>query len=130
MNASSKITTFLMFSGQAEEAIRWYTSLFADSAIQHMFYQDNGKVLHSIFTLNGQTFMAIDNTSAYHAFTPAISLFVNCETTDELTRLFEALSTEGEVLMPLAASPVSQQFGWVQDRYGVNWQLNLPKKEN
>ena len=57
--------------------------------------------------------------------TPAISLFVTCDSEEEIDRVFEKLSQDGIVLMPLAASPMSAKFGWVQDKYGVSWQLNL-----
>jgi predicted 3-demethylubiquinone-9 3-methyltransferase (glyoxalase superfamily) len=57
-------------------------------------------------------------------FTPAISLFVVCDSEAEIEDAFEKLSKGGSVLMPLAASPVSEKFGWVQDQYGVSWQLS------
>jgi predicted 3-demethylubiquinone-9 3-methyltransferase (glyoxalase superfamily) len=56
-----------------------------------------------------------------------MSLFVTCDTAEEIDRLFEKLSQGGKVLMPLAPSPVSEKFGWVEDKYGVSWQLHLPK---
>lgn len=58
-------------------------------------------------------------------FTPAISLFVSCDTEDEIDRVVEKLSQAGIVSMPLAVYPFSKKFGWVQDKYGVSWQLNL-----
>ncbi|KIL45117.1 VOC family protein [Jeotgalibacillus soli] len=123
-----KITTFLMFNGKAEEAINFYMSLFDQSETSFMLYKEDGSVLHASFTLNGQIFMAIDNSNGHHhAFTPAMSLFVTCDSEEEIDRLFEALSEEGAVLMPLGPLPVSEKFGWVQDKYGVSWQLNLPK---
>ncbi|MFF2093442.1 VOC family protein [Paenibacillus sp. NPDC058174] len=136
---AQKINPFLMFFGQAEEAIQFYTSIFDDSRIDKLTrFADVGipvgpgeeqKVLHAIFTLKGQSFMCIDNLDKQHthAFTPALSLFVTCDTEEELDRVFVQLSVDGAVLMPIAESPVSVKFGWVQDRYGVSWQLNLPK---
>lgn len=127
-SARQKITTFLMFSGQAEEAINHYISLFEQSEIKSIFRNDQGGVLHAVFSLKGQTFMAIDSIVKHDfTMTPAISLFVTCDTEDEIERLYEQLSTSGKILMPLAASPVAVKFGWVEDRYGVSWQLNLPK---
>ncbi|SFV01336.1 VOC family protein [Alicyclobacillus macrosporangiidus] len=122
----SKITTFLMFDGQAEEAMKFYTSLFKDSQINHIFHSEDGKILHATFTLKGQTMMCMD-TSVKHdfTFTPSISLFVTCDTEGEIDALFERLSEGGQVLMPLAPSPISQKFGWVTDKFGVSWQLNL-----
>ncbi|ALP36660.1 glyoxalase family protein [Paenibacillus sp. IHB B 3084] len=127
-DSSPKITTFFMFSGQAEEAMQFYTSVFEPSNIVSVFYQEDGSVLHAVFALKGQTFMAIDqNHQDKHPFTPALSLFVTCDSEEEIHRVFDQLSQEGQVLMSLEASPVSQLFGWVQDKYGVSWQLNLAK---
>ncbi|MEC0234128.1 VOC family protein [Paenibacillus kribbensis] len=127
-NSHPKITTFFMFSGQAEEAMQFYTSVFKPSDIISVLHQENGAVLHAVFTLKGQTFMAIDqNHQNKHPFTPALSLFVTCDSEVEIHRVFDQLSQEGRILMPLEASPVSQQFGWVEDKYGVSWQLNLAK---
>jgi predicted 3-demethylubiquinone-9 3-methyltransferase (glyoxalase superfamily) len=85
-------------------------------------------VLHATFILNGQEFMCIDSSVKHEfTFTPSISLYVKCDTEEEIDELFEKLSQDGEVLMPLAAYPFSAKFGWVQDKFGVSWQLNLSK---
>jgi predicted 3-demethylubiquinone-9 3-methyltransferase (glyoxalase superfamily) len=127
-NSTQKITTFFMFSGKAEEAMKFYTSVFDHSGINRVFHQENGKVLHATFTLKGQQFMCIDNPNGdHHAFTPAMSLFVTCDTAEEIDELFETLSQDGKVLMPLAPTPFSEKFGWVEDKYGVSWQLHLAK---
>lgn len=133
-NANQKITTFLMFSGTAEEAMNHYISIFDDSEIIHIIrYGENqggkvGSVLHATFSLKGQEFMCIDNSNGNDiAFTPAMSLFVTCESEEEIDRVFEKLSEGGQVLMPLAPTPVSEKFGWVADKYSVSWQLNLAK---
>ena len=127
-----KITTFLMFGGKAEEAMNFYTSLFPDSAILTLDrYGANeagaeGTVRHATFSLNGQEFMCIDGSIEHEfTFTPAMSLYVTCETEEEIDGLFARLSQGGEVLMPLAAYPFSDRFGWLADRYGVSWQLTL-----
>jgi predicted 3-demethylubiquinone-9 3-methyltransferase (glyoxalase superfamily) len=127
-----KIITFLMFEGQAEEAMNFYISLFKDSAILNITrYGPNesgaeGSVVHATFTLNGQEFMCIDSSVKHQfTFTPAISLYVTCESEAEIDRLYKELSDGGEVLMPLDAYPFSQKFGWVADRFGVTWQLTL-----
>jgi predicted 3-demethylubiquinone-9 3-methyltransferase (glyoxalase superfamily) len=126
----SKITTFFMFDGKAEEAINFYTSIFDQSEINSIVHHEDGTVLHAIFTIKGQTFMCIDSRVQHEfTFTPSISLFVTCDTEKEIDDLFEKLSQDGQVLMPLASSPVSKKFGWVTDRYGVSWQLNLPNKQ-
>lgn len=127
-----KITTFLMFSGNAKEAMDFYTSIFDHSEIISIqYYRANeagaeGTVLHAAFSLNGQIFMCIDSSVEHEfSFTPAISLYVTCDTEDEIDRLYEELSQDGNIYMPLAAYPFSEKFGWVGDKYGVTWQLNL-----
>jgi predicted 3-demethylubiquinone-9 3-methyltransferase (glyoxalase superfamily) len=125
---NQNITTFLMFSGKAEEAMNFYTAVFDQSAINNVIHQADGTVMHAIFTIKGQQFMCIDSSVKHDfTFTPAMSLFVACRTEEEIGRVFEQLSQDGQVLMPLSPSPVSEKFGWVQDRFGVSWQLNLPK---
>ncbi len=126
------ITPFLMFEGRAEEAINLYTSLFERSEIVSLTRYgpneagDEGSVMHATFTLNGQAFMCIDS-NVHHAFTftPSLSLYVRCDSEDEIDRLFTGLSEGGQVLMPLAEYPFSRKFGWVADRLGVSWQLTL-----
>lgn len=133
--SNQKITTFLMFEGKAEEAMNFYVSLFDQSEIKSITrYGANeagaeGSVMHAVFSLNGQEFMCIDS-SVKHAFTftPAMSLFVTCETEDEIDRLYGALSENGSVLMPLGAYPFSEKFCWVADKFGVSWQLSLAKR--
>lgn len=127
-----EITPFLMFEGQAEEAIDFYTSLFKKSKILNITrYGPNeagaeGTVMHATFSLNGQKFMCIDsNVEHAFTFTPAISLYVTCETEGEVDELYDQLSSGGQVRMPLAPYPFSQKFAWLDDRFGVSWQLSL-----
>ncbi|MGE5631878.1 MAG: VOC family protein [Caulobacteraceae bacterium] len=132
MKASNqKITTFFIFSGQAEEAMNFYTSIFDESEIRSIVrYGANeagkeGTVLHATFSLKGQVFMCIDSSvEQQFTFNPAISLYVTCDNEDEINRYYDRLSQDGQVLMPLAAYPFSEKFAWVQDKYGVTWQLN------
>lgn len=128
-----KITTFLMFEGRAEEAMTFYTSLFEDSEVVDIsrYGADGpgpeGTVLHATFALAGQRFMCIDSHVKHEfGFTPAVSLFVQCESEAELDRLYGALAERGTELMPLGSYGFSPKFGWVNDRFGVSWQLNLP----
>jgi predicted 3-demethylubiquinone-9 3-methyltransferase (glyoxalase superfamily) len=124
----SKITPFLMFDGKAKEAMNFYVSLFDQSEIHNVLYQEDGTIMHATFSIKGQTFMCIDSSVKHSfTFTPSISLFVSCETEKEIDEVFEKLSQDGQVLMPLGPSPVSEKFGWVTDRFGVSWQLNLAK---
>ncbi|GGO62771.1 VOC family protein [Nonomuraea cavernae] len=130
---SQKITTFLMFQGNdAEEAMTYYMSLFDDSEILSISRYDadgpgkEGTVQHALFTLAGQPYMAIDSHVKHDfGFTPSISLYVNCESADEIERLYAALLDKGGALMPLGSYGFSTKFGWVNDRFGVSWQLNL-----
>lgn len=111
----------------------FYVSLFERSkivAVTHYGPGEAGKegtVKQATFDVNGQRFMCIDSpVQDPFTFTPAISLFVTCAAEGEIAKLFEALSDKGQVLMPLDAYPFSKKFAWVQDRFGVSWQLNLP----
>jgi predicted 3-demethylubiquinone-9 3-methyltransferase (glyoxalase superfamily) len=131
-NPYPQITTFLMFSGQAEEAMNFYISLFEGSEIVHIQrYGANeagaeGSVMQAAFTLNGQLFRCMDsNVKHAFTFTPSISLFVDIDSVEQLEYAFSRLSEEGMVLMPLAEYPFSKKFGWVQDRFGVSWQLKI-----
>ena len=127
-----KITTFLMFTGQAEAAMNQYMSLFKQSAMLNITrYGVNeagaeGTVQHATFTLNGQEFMCIDSAPVHEfTFTPSMSLYVRCATEEEIDRVFTALAQGGQVLMPLDQYPFSQKFGWLSDQFGVSWQLSL-----
>ena len=131
-NTNQKITTFLMFEGKAEEAMIFYTSLFDQSEIVNISrYDENGPgkegtVIHATFTLNGQEFMCIDSYVNHNfTFTPAMSLYVTCETEEEIETVFHKLAQDGAILMPLGAYPFSKKFGWLNDKYGVSWQLTL-----
>ena len=127
-----KIVTFLMFTGQAEEAMKLYTSLFEQSEMLNITrYGVNeagaeGTVQHATFTLSGQEFMCIDSAPVHEfTFTPSMSLYVRCTTEEEIDRVFAALAQDGQILMPLDQYPFSQRFGWLSDRFGVSWQLSL-----
>lgn len=127
-----KVATCLMFDGQAEEAMNLYVSLFKDSkivAIQHYGAAgpgQEGKVQKALFTLNGQEFLTFD-TPVKHGFTftPALSMFVHCDSDGEIEGLYKALSENGNVMMPLDKYDFADKFCWVADRYGVSWQLIL-----
>lgn len=128
----ANITTFLMFAGKAEEAMNFYTGICDGAQILSLtrYGADvagmEGKVLQATFSLFGQTFMCIDSP-VQHAFTftPSISLYVTCDTEAQIDRLYAGLSEDGSILMPLAEYPFSKKFGWLNDRYGVSWQLAL-----
>ena len=126
------VTTFLMFEGRAEEAMNLYVSLFKGAAITQIERYGpgesgaGGSVKLAAFTLGGHN-LACSDSAVQHAFTftPSISLFVDCEDAAELAAAFERLSDGGAVLMALDDYGFSTRFGWVNDRFGVSWQLNL-----
>jgi predicted 3-demethylubiquinone-9 3-methyltransferase (glyoxalase superfamily) len=125
-----------MFLGVAEEAMNLYTSFLADSEILRIYRYGPGEqgaegtIKRAAFTLGGQDFICIDSPPVHDfTFTPSISIFVDCESETELQEAFDQLSAGGEVLMPLddyGFSSISSRFGWINDRFGVSWQLNLP----
>jgi len=126
------ITPFLMFEGDAEAAMTFYISLFADARIETITRYDAngpgkaGSVMVATMSLQGQKLMCIDSAVKHNfTFTPAISLFVECDGAEEVDSLFQKLSDGGKVLMPLNAYPFAKRFGWVNDRFGVSWQVRF-----
>jgi len=105
------ITPFLWFDSQAEEAMNYYLSIFRNSKVLSVNRAD-GKVLTVTFELEGQKLMAL-NGGPHFKFTEAISLFVNCETQQEVDELWEKLSQGGE----------KGRCGWLKDRFGLWWQI-------
>ena len=128
-----KFHTFLMFVGshlgQAEEAMKFYTSLFPDSSINEVHRnQKNPKFIdHAVFVLKGEEFMASDSDANHQfTFTPAISIAIQCADEAEIDRVTAKLVEGGKFLMPLDNYGFSKKFAWVEDKYGVSWQINLP----
>jgi predicted 3-demethylubiquinone-9 3-methyltransferase (glyoxalase superfamily) len=121
---------FLMFMGDAKPAIDAYLAAFGEQGSTKLLQQrDDGTVERATLELGGLELMLFDAPNPDdHAFTftPATSLFVTCASEDEQQRLWDALSEGGGVLMPLADYGFSQRFGWLADRFGVSWQLDLP----
>ncbi len=113
-----KITPFLWFDGKAEEAANFYTSIFKDAKITQLTRYGEagpgpkGSVMSVVFQLEGQEFYAL-NGGPQFAFSPAISLFVKCETQQEVDALWDKLSAGGQ----------KQRCGWLTDKYGVTWQI-------
>lgn len=129
-----KLTTFFMFDGKAEEAMNFYISLFENSKVLSITRYGpgeagaEGSVMHATFSLDGQEYMCIDSNIEHgFTFTPAMSIYVRCESEAEIDRLAEALSHDGQVMMPLDRYPFSEKFAWLADRFGVSWQLSLEK---
>jgi predicted 3-demethylubiquinone-9 3-methyltransferase (glyoxalase superfamily) len=128
-----QITPFLMFQGRnAEQAMTFYTSLFDDGRVVDLarYGPDGpgpeGTVQAARFRLAGQEFLCSDSFITHQfSFTPSFSVWIETESEDELQRLFDALAEGGTQLMPLGEYGFSRRFGWVNDRFGVSWQLNL-----
>jgi len=113
-----KITPFLWFDGKAEEAAKFYTSIFKNSKIGRVSRYGEagpgpkGAVMSATFQLDGQEFIAL-NGGPQFTFSPAISFFVNCETQGELDEIWEKLCDGGK----------KNRCGWLQDKFGVSWQV-------
>ena len=113
-----KITPFLWFDDQAEEAVKFYTSLFKDSKIGQVSRYGEagpgpaGKVMLIAFELAGQAFTALNGGPEFK-FTEAVSFYVNCETQAEVDQLWEKLTDGGE----------ESQCGWLKDKFGLSWQI-------
>jgi predicted 3-demethylubiquinone-9 3-methyltransferase (glyoxalase superfamily) len=128
----TSIRPFLMFHGQAEEALRFYVSLFPNSKIFDVVRYGpdeagaEGTVKTAQFQIAGQSLMCTDSGTAHgFTFTPSFSLFVECDSEEQIRHAFASLLQGGTQLMPLGDYGFSQQFGWLNDRYGVSWQLCL-----
>lgn len=128
-----QIASFLTFQkNDAEEAMNFYIGLFDNSEIVELnrWGKDGagkeGTIMHATFRLNGKLFMCSDSPPIHEwDFTPAVSNYVECVDESQLERLFTKLSENGTVLMPLDNYGFSQKFGFLEDRFGVSWQLNL-----
>jgi predicted 3-demethylubiquinone-9 3-methyltransferase (glyoxalase superfamily) len=113
-----KITPFLWFDDQAEEAMNFYVSIFKNSKVASITrYGDEGPgpkgtVMVASFQLDGQEFLAL-NGGPQFTFSPAVSFVVNCETQEEVDEFWEKLSQGG----------AKNQCGWLQDKYGLSWQV-------
>jgi predicted 3-demethylubiquinone-9 3-methyltransferase (glyoxalase superfamily) len=115
-----KITTFLTFNDQAEEAMHFYISVFENSRVVSISYSEDAPgrkhaVMSATFQLGGQQFMVL-NGGPHFTFAEGVSLFVSCETQEEIDELYEKLSDGGE----------KQPCGWLRDKFGVSWQIVPP----
>jgi predicted 3-demethylubiquinone-9 3-methyltransferase (glyoxalase superfamily) len=113
-----KITPFLWFNGNVEEALNFYTGIFKNSKVSNVkkigaeHTDGRGKVFTATFNLEGQEFMALDG-GPHFSFSPAISFFVKCKDQQEVDYYWDKLSAGGEI----------QQCGWLKDKFGVSWQI-------
>lgn len=107
-----KITPYLWFNGNVAEAVNFYTTIFDNSEIVNLSYMGE-KVFMATFELEGQKFMALDGGPKY-PFTPAISLFVTCETQEEVDNYWYKLIADGGS---------ESKCGWLKDKFGLSWQI-------
>ncbi len=129
-----QIATFLTFQKEdAEQAMNFYMGLFDNSEIIEVKRwgkegpSKEGTIKQARFTLNGKLYMCSDSPPIHKwDFTPAVSNYVEFEDENELGQMFTKLSEDGKVMMPLDNYGFSQKFAFVEDRFGVSWQLNLP----
>ena len=126
------VHSFLMFEGRAEEAMRFYVSLIPGSEILEIIRYGpgqpgaEGSVMKASVSIGGQIVLCTDSVVKHNfTFTPAMSLFVQCDSEEQITRLSAGLAEGGSVLMSLGNYGFSRLFVWVNDRFGVSWQLNL-----
>ena len=126
------IVPFLMFEGRAEEAMNFYVEVF-DGEVQDVARYGpegpgaEGSIVRAQFRLRDLTLMCIDSPVRHQfTFTPSVSLFVTCKSEDDLRELAGRLGEGGQALMPLDNYGFSTLFVWLNDRFGVSWQLNLP----
>jgi predicted 3-demethylubiquinone-9 3-methyltransferase (glyoxalase superfamily) len=134
-----KITPFLWFDNNAEEVVRFYTSLFDNSNIIRITRyneegakasgQKSGTPMTIAFKLEGQLFTAL-NGGPHFKLNPSISFFVYCESENKIDLLYEKLSDGGFIMMPLDKYDWSSKYAWVQDKFGVSWQLDVEKINN
>jgi predicted 3-demethylubiquinone-9 3-methyltransferase (glyoxalase superfamily) len=125
------LTPFLMFEGAAQEALDLYASAFDDAEIldvQRFAEGGAGRpgTIEAAFLRIGDQRIRLFDSPVEHAFafTPAVSLFVEFDTPEEVDATFEPLAAGGKVLMPLDTYPFSLRFAWLNDRFGVSWQLS------
>lgn len=128
-----QIATFLTFQKEdAEQAMNFYVGLFDNSEIIDLKRWGNeapgkeGTIMQATFNLNGKLYMCSDSPPIHDwDFTPAVSNFIECKNESQLERLFTKLSENGQVLMPIDNYGFSKKFAFLEDQFGVSWQLNL-----
>ena len=117
---------FLMFQGRCEEALTFYAATLPGCRIVSLDRNPDGTVAMARLSIGGLEILANDSPPVHDFdFTPSTSTFVTVDSADEVDRLTAALGEDGKVLMPANDYGFSRRFGWVQDRFGVSWQINL-----
>ena len=131
-----KITPFLWFDNNAEEAVNFYTSIFENSNVGAVARYDeasalasgkpSGSVMTAAFQLNGQDFVAL-NGGPHFKFNESISFFVYCESDERTETIYNKLMNGGTANMPLGKYDWSPKYAWVKDKFGISWQLTIEK---
>ncbi|KMY33868.1 PhnB protein [Lysinibacillus xylanilyticus] len=118
-------TTFLMFQGQANEAIQQYQQWFSELQVESLTYmEDSQQVAMAVLNIKGLKMMVNDSVIKHNfTFTPSTSIFMECESEEEIDSLVTQILEGGQALMPLNNYGFSKKFAWIQDRFGVSWQL-------
>jgi predicted 3-demethylubiquinone-9 3-methyltransferase (glyoxalase superfamily) len=140
---TQKLTLFLVYKDNAEEAMDLYTSIFKDAEVLHVVRAREGEpgcipgeLQHARFSIAGQDIMIINTPRPGNPnrdmadwddfeMSPAAAIYVQCDSHEEFDRLYAALSEGGTVRCPIGRFGFSPKFAWVDDRFGVSWRLNL-----
>jgi predicted 3-demethylubiquinone-9 3-methyltransferase (glyoxalase superfamily) len=140
---TQKLSIFLMFHGNAEEAMSFYTSVFENAEVVHVIRArgedtgwTEGTLQYGIFKIAGQQVVCMNtpppgsrahNTAPWHEFkfNPAITIYVERDSKEDFDKLYEALIEGGEIYLPAQSYGFSPKFAWVNDRYGISWRINL-----
>ncbi|MEO6188811.1 MAG: VOC family protein [Ginsengibacter sp.] len=131
---NKKITTCLWFNGQAADAAEFYTKVFKNSGIRGIMRNTKsspvgaeGTALTASFFIEDFEFLALNGGPNFKP-NPSVSFFVHCANESEVNILWEKLSEGGKVMMPLDKYPFSERYGWIEDQFGISWQLMLPTR--
>lgn len=127
-----KITPFLLFEGNAEAVINTYSTIFKDFEILNVEkYAENqggkvGSIRLATFAINGQQIQCTDSPIKHNFnFTPSISFFLNFNDEAEIDSVYGKLVTDGKTLMEMGEYGIGKKFGWIEDKFGISWQLQL-----
>lgn len=125
-----KIIPFIRIKDRLEEVLDFYLSIFPEMKIRRILpygvavAEKEGRMKSCTFEIGGQEFMLSDGEME-EAFTSAISFAVNCDTEEEAARLWDELTEEGEPMVETESYPVYEEYGWVKDRFGISWQIDI-----
>lgn len=126
------VTPYLTFQGNAKEAMEFYTRIFDDAEIRFIQEYDEavpemaGQVMQGVIRIQDQLLMMTDSKAPYEFnFTPSMSFMIECQSLQEIDRYYLKLKKKGAIHVPLDEYGASYRFAWVQDKFGVTWQLNF-----